>query len=359
MARADSGLTVAELEERLRRLPRVSLAQLPTPLEEAPRLSEHLGGPRILVKRDDLTGFALGGNKPRKLEFLMADAIAQGADAIVISAAAQSNMVRMTSAAAAKLGLDLYAVLRGKPDAEVQGNLLLDVLFGAQVTFIDTTDPYSQLSVDTMNGIMAELKARGRRPYLLDMRYASGPLAAIGFVAASVELARQLASLDVRPTHLFLATGSGTTQAGLILGAGLLGLGYQIVGISVQQPADSMVPRIAEKVRGAAGLLGIATPPSAAPVLDDGYIGEAYGVPTPAGTEALTMIARREGIVMDPVYTGKGLSGLVGWIRQGRLSSRDTAIFLHTGGVPSLFAQGPLIAPALREERTARHAGSA
>jgi len=344
-------LTVADLEERLRRLPRVSLAHLPTPLEEARRLSDRLGGPRILIKRDDFTGLALGGNKPRKLEFLMADAIAQGADAIVISAAAQSNMVRMTSAAAAKLGLDIYPVLRGTADAQVQGNLLLDYLFGANITFIDTTDPYSQLSLDRMNAIMADLRAKGRKPYVIDMRYASGALAAIGFVAASVELARQLAAMAIQPSHLFLSTGSGTTQAGLIVGAALLGVGYQVVGISVQQPSDKMIPRIAEKSKGAAALLGIDEPlPESRIILEDGYVGEAYGVPTAAGTEALKILARSEGIILDPVYTGKGMSGLIGWIRQGRLSRDDTVVFLHTGGVPALFAYSHLLAHALQEK---------
>ena len=348
MGHIEARLTVAELEARLGRLPRVPLAHLPTPLEEARRLSALLGGPRILIKRDDLSGLALGGNKPRKLEFLMADALAHGADAIVISAAAQSNMVRMTCAAAAKLGLDIYPVLRGTEDEEVQGNLLLDHLFGAHITFIPTTDPYSQLSLDTMNRLVAELKAKGRKPYVIDMRYASGPLAAVGFVAASAELARQLTEMDLHPSHVFLGTGSGTTQAGLVLGAALLGLPYHVIGISVQQPADKMLPRIAEKVKGAAGLLGMAEPLPESPVIvDDGYIGEAYGVATAAGTEALKLLARSEGIILDPVYTDKGLSGLIGWIRQGRLSRDDTVVFLHTGGVPALFAHSHEIAPAL------------
>lgn len=350
MGQVETRYSVARLEARLARLPRVGLAHLPTPLEEAPRLSAQLGGPRILIKRDDLTGLALGGNKPRKLEFLMGDALARGADAIVISAAAQSNMVRMTSAAAAKLGLDIYPVLRGTPDAEVQGNLLLDHVFGAHITFIDTADPYSQLSVDTMQRVMTELQARGRKPYLIDMRYESGPLAAIGFVAASVEIARQLAELDVQPSHLFLGTGSGTTQAGLILGAALLGLPYRVVGISVQQPADRMTPRIVDKARGAARLLDAEASGLHVPaVVDDEYIGQAYGTPTDAGTEALKLLARQEGIILDPVYTAKALSGLIGWIRQGRLSRHDTVVFLHTGGAPALFAHGHLLANALQE----------
>jgi 1-aminocyclopropane-1-carboxylate deaminase/D-cysteine desulfhydrase-like pyridoxal-dependent ACC family enzyme len=164
-------------------------------------------------------------------------------------------------------------------------------------------------------------------------------------------MARQLTEMDLHPSHVFLGTGSGTTQAGLILGAALLGLPYQVVGISVQQPADKMVPRIAEKVKGAAGLLGMAEPlPESPTIVDDGYIGEAYGVPTAAGTEALKLLARSEGIILDPVYTDKGLSGLIGWIRQGRLSRDDTVVFLHTGGVPALFAHSHQIAPALLEK---------
>lgn len=343
-------LTTTELEARLARLPRVQLAHLPTPLDELPRFTEALGGPRIFIKRDDLTGLALGGNKPRKLEFLMGDALAKGSDTIVISAAAQSNMVRMTCAAAAKLGMDIYPVLRGAPSEEIQGNLLLDHLFGAKITFINTLDPYSQLSVDTMNNIIADLKAHGRKPYLIDMRYESGPLASIGFVAASVEIAKQLAERDLHPTHIFLSTGSGTTLTGLVLGATLLGLDCQVTGISVQAKADQIVPRIEEKIAGAAKLLGLDGAMSHHPVIvDDGYIGESYGIPTAEGTEALKMLARTEGIILDPVYTDKGMSGLVGWIRQGKLTVRDTVIFLHTGGVPALFAHSHDVGPELVE----------
>lgn len=343
-------LTSSELESRLALLPRVRLAHLPTPLEEAPRLSRLLGGPRILIKRDDLTGLALGGNKPRKLEFLMADALAHGADSIVISAAAQSNMVRMTAAAAAKLGMEIYTVLRGSTDEEVQGNLLLDHLFGAHITFIDTKDPYSQLSVDTMKGIFADLRVRGRNPYLIDMRYDSGPLASIGFVAASAELSRQLIEQNVRPTYIFLSAGSGTTQAGLLLGTSLLGLDCTVVGISVQSPAEPMVGRIREKVEGAAALLGIDCGNQEWPiVVDDGYVGQAYGIPTPAGIAALKLLARTEGIVLDPVYTSKGMSGMIGWIDQERIGPEDTVIFLHSGGVPALFSHSRDIAVDLQE----------
>jgi D-cysteine desulfhydrase family pyridoxal phosphate-dependent enzyme len=334
-------ITIGQIENALASLPRTPLAYLPTPLDEAPRLTQALGGPRILIKRDDLTGLALGGNKARKLEFLMADALAQGADCIVTSAAAQSNIVRSISAAAAKLGLEMFAVLRGeKEKEEIQGNLLLDYLFGAKVIFINTLDPYSQLSSDTMESIKADLQAKGRRPYIIDGRYQSAPLAAVSFVAATIELQCQLEQMNAKPTHVFLSTGSGTTQAGICLGTMLLGASYDVVGISVQKPIDFIAPRISEKATSAAALLGLRLDmPGEHVIVDDGYIGDSYGVPTAGGIEAMKMIARTEGLIVDPVYTSKGLSGLIGWVRQGKLKDEDTVVFWHTGGVPALFAK--------------------
>jgi len=273
----------------------------------------------------------------------MADALAKGADCIISSAAAQSNMIRMTCAAAAKLGLEMFAVLRGNPETEeIQGNLLLDYLFGAKVTFINTLDPYSQLSLDTMQSLMADLKANGRRPYVIDLRYQSAPLAAISFVAATIELERQLEHIQTQPTHLFVSTGSGTTQAGLKSS-------YKVVGISVQQPADYIVPKIAEKAAATAALVGLSVNLAAQRlIVDDHYIGEAYGVPTAAGTAAMKLLARTEGLIVDPVYTDKGLSGLIGWIREGKIGRDETVIFWHTGGVPALFAKSRMLENDLR-----------
>lgn len=347
--RALDRLSPSALRQLLGRIPRVDLAFQPTPLQELPRLSQLLGGPRILIKRDDLTGLAFGGNKPRKLEFMMADALAQGADTIVTSAAAQSNMLRMTCAAARQLGLDIHLVMRGTGQEPIQGNLLLDYLFGADMTFIKTTDPYSQLSVDVMQRIVDGLRAKGRKPYVIDMRYQSGALATLGYVWASAELAEQLASMGIDSPTVICSTGSGTTQGGLLLGGELLGASFKPVGMSVQQSTERMVPRVVEKVQSAAALLGVETCLTAAQVaIDDRWIGPAYGVATPEGIEAIKLLARTEGIVLDPVYSGKGFSGLIGQIREGRLTSADTAVFIHTGGTPALFAYAGELASQFR-----------
>lgn len=339
------------IRQLVSRFPRISLAYLPTPLYDAARLTGVLGGPRIYIKRDDLTGLALGGNKPRKLEFLLEDALSQGADCVILSAAAQSNMVRITAAAAVRLGMDAYLVLRSVSEREpIQGNLLLSHLFGAHVTLIPTKDPYSQLSIDTMEQIAEELRAQGRNPYTIDLRYQSAPLAAMGYVLAASELDDQIAMLDDRPTHVFVAVGSGTTQAGLLLGSTLLGSSYQVVGISVQKPAEWILPRIQDKVAGAAELLGVQNPVGVEQILvDDRWIGVEYGVPSLDGIEALKLVARTEGIVLDPAYSAKAMAGLIGWIREGRLGKGDVAVFVHTGGTPALFAWADTIASHLMD----------
>jgi D-cysteine desulfhydrase family pyridoxal phosphate-dependent enzyme len=341
--------STTSLRELVGRIPRISLAFLPTPLQEVPRLRQAVGGPRLMMKRDDLTGLAFGGNKARKLEFMLADALAQGADIIVTSAAAQSNMLRMTCAACRQLGLDVHLVLRGTGQESVQGNLLLDYLFGAHLTFIKTTDPYSQLSVDVMQRLVAELKAQGRHPYVIDMRYESGALATLGYVWAAAELQEQFVAQGITNPTLVCCTGSGTTQAGLLLGGEILGTQWPVIGISVQQSADKMAPRVAKKAHDAAALLGYATRlDEQVIVVDDRWIGPAYGVPTPECIEAIQLAARQEGIVLDPVYSGKGLSGLIGRCREGAFTATDTVVFVHTGGTPALFAYADQLAPALR-----------
>jgi D-cysteine desulfhydrase family pyridoxal phosphate-dependent enzyme len=329
----------------------VNLAFLPTPLQELPRLSRFLGGPRLLMKRDDQTGLAFGGNKARKLEFLMADALAQGADTIVTTAAAHSNMLRMTCAAARQLGLQIHLIMRGTGQEAVQGNLLLHHLFGADMTFIPTTDPYSQLSLDTMDRVVTDLKARGRRPYVIDLRYQSGGLAALGYVAAAAELAEQFASLGIERPTLVCSTGSGGTQAGLLLGNALMQADFKVIGISVQQSVAKMVPRIAEKINQASEILGVEVEilPEQI-VIDDRWIGPAYGVPTPACIEAIKLAARYEGVVLDPVYSGKGLSGLIGLIQAGSLSPSETVVFIHTGGSPALFTFNLELLPDLQSD---------
>lgn len=341
-----SPLSPQIIQQLLEGIPKVSLAVQPTPLHRLPRLSELVGGPQLFIKRDDLTGLAFGGNKARKLEFLLADALAQGADIIVTSAAAQSNMLRMTCAAARQLGLDIHLVMRGTGQEPIQGNLLLCHLFGAEISFIDTADPYSPLSRETMARLVANLKAQGRTPYIIDMRYQSGALATLGYFAAAAELQEQFNRLGLSQPTIVCSTGSGSTQAGLLLAGEVLESNFKVWGISVQQSSAKMRPRILKKVRETADLLG--RPSTITPeqiLLDDRWIGPAYGVPTPACIEALKLAARTEGIVMDPVYSGKGFSGLLGRIREGGFDPDDQIVFIHTGGTPALFAYAEQLYP--------------
>lgn len=321
---------------KLTSLPRVHLATLPTPLHFAERLSITLDGPEIWFKRDDLTGFGLGGNKIRKLEFLAAEALAQGADTLVTGAGAQSNHVRTTMAVAARLGLKGVAVLHGSRPPEIQGNLLLDELLGAEVIFTDNPDR-SQLDAR----IVAEaerLEREGRRPYVIGRGGASG-LGSVGYVAASLELLAQLVEQKLQFDYLVCATGSCGTQAGLSVGAKWLQPGYQILGITVSRPRPECLARIEKLAQEAITLLGLnlALSPDDIRVNDD-YIGPGYGIPTSAGIEAIRLVAQTEGIMLDPVYSGKAMAGLIDLIRRGQIKRQHRVLFLHTGGAPSLFA---------------------
>lgn len=317
-------------------LPRLHLATLPTPLHRADRLSQALGGPEIWFKRDDLTGFGLGGNKIRKLEFLAADALARGADTLVTGAGPQSNHVRTTMAVAARLGLQGVAVFHGSRPSETQGNLLLDELLGADLVFTDNPDR-SQLD-DRLEIEGERLRAKGRRPYVIGRGGASA-LGSTGYVAASLEIAHQLTELNLQIDHLFCATGSAGTQAGLIMGAKWLQAGYQVNGITVSRPRPECLTRLKRLGRETADLLelNLALGPEDITVYDD-YIGPGYGLPTPECIEAIRLVARTEGIFLDPVYSAKAMAGLIDLIRRGRLHNRQRVLFLHTGGAPSLFA---------------------
>lgn len=325
--------------QSLKSIPKISLTNLPTPLSNASRLGKKLGLSNLYIKRDDLTGLALGGNKVRKLEFLLADALSKGTDSIIISAAAQSNMVRITAAACAKLGLELYAVLRSTDEqAPLEGNLLLDHLFGAKILFIPTLDPYSDLSVQMMNKLKTSLKRQGKSPYIIDLRYHSGALAALGYFAAFEEIELQFKDLGAFPRYIFVCTGSGTTQVGLLLGAILSKLPIEIIGISVQKHADWIIPRMQQKLIESANLLNTDLDISDARIIvDDRWIGKGYGIPSEEGLEAIYLTAESEGILLDPIYSGKGMAGLMGWIREGKIKGDQPVVFLHSGGIPSLF----------------------
>ncbi len=325
---------------------RVPLAQLPTPLDEAPRLSAALGGPRILLKRDDLTGLALGGNKARKLELLMADALAQGADTVITTGAADSNHCRMTAAAAARRGLGCLLLLGTDSEAPaLQGNLLLDRCFGAEVCFASTT------SVPNRNALLPELEAfvrsRGGKPYAFPSGGSVG-LGALGYALALQELMDQLADRGIAADYVIHASGSGGTHAGLLLGAALFGPRFEILAVNVDDAVnDELEARTRQVYAEGAALLGLPSDRPPAPFhLLTGYLGEGYGVLTSGGTEAIRLLARTEGVLLDPVYTGKAMALLIDYVRSGRIDAEKTVVFLHTGGAPALFTQAQALVAA-------------
>jgi D-cysteine desulfhydrase family pyridoxal phosphate-dependent enzyme len=319
----------------LKTIPRVPLAYLPTPLVEAPRLAAAMGGPRLWIKRDDLTGFGFGGNKIRGLEFLLADALAQGADTLVTGAAPQSNSVRATAAAATHAGLAMVAVYSGTPPLEIEGNYRLTRLLGAQVRFTGNPD---RASVDgAIETVESELHAAGHRPYAIP-RGGACVLGALGYVQAAHELAEQCAVQGIAPDAIVLATGSCGAHAGLLAGVCALRLPWRVEGFTVSRPVEEVQGRVYTLAQAALNRLGLAQ--IIAPqdvIVHAGFIGSGYGVPTPEGAAAIRLAARCEGIFLDPTYTGKALAGLASYSRAGRFRRDETVIFLHTGGEPALF----------------------
>lgn len=337
IATAPTTWTPAALAERLATLPRMSIAALPTPLDEAPRLSAALGGPRILVKRDDLTGLALGGNKVRHLEFRVADALARGATCLVAMNVAQSNHARLHAAVAARFGLKMYILRPGPIDALVQGNLLLDHLFGATVI------PLGAIGADErearLTAFLAELTARGERPYpVIRGANPSGYfLGVAAYLNAGLELLGQLQARRLTADHIFLIGGS--SAAGLALAGKLLGAPWRVHAISNGGNRDQMWRSISDVATGGAAVANVPVTlePGDLDIHDD-YVGPGYGIATDAGIEAMRLAARTEGLILDPVYTGKALAGLIGEIRAGRIGAHETAIFIHSGGIPITFA---------------------
>ncbi len=317
-------------------LPRISLAYLPTPLEEMPRLREALGGgPRLLIKRDDQTGLATGGNKTRKLEFLVAEALEGGADTLVTVGGPQSNHCRQTAAAAAKMGLRCTVVLGSAPLPESQwtGNLLLDRLLGAEVRWAGERD-----RDEVLEEVADELRTGGARPYVIPSG-GSVPTGAAGYVAAVEELAEQLTAQSERVDRIVFLSGSGGTHAGLLVGVKALGLGARVEGIH-----DDKVGGLLEKVKSlapaTASRLGLnLTFGEEDFILHEGYGAPGFGVITDAEREAMRLLARTEGIICDPIYTGRALAGLIDLLRRGVFGHDETVLFWHTGGSAGLFAR--------------------
>ncbi len=323
----------------LSRFPRVSLAHLPTPLEPMPRLSKALGGPNLWIKRDDCTGLSSGGNKTRKLEFLMADAVEKGADTIITQGATQSNHARQTTAAAAKLGMECHVLLEDRTSSEdpsyvYNGNVLLDQLHGSSIS--------KRAGGTDMNAAMEEvaqqLRDEGKKPYIIPGG-GSNEIGALGYVNAGLELLHQANSQNLKIDHLVHATGSAGTQAGLVLGLEASNSGIPVYGVGVRAPKqkqEEMVYSLAERTADYMGLKpGVIQ--REAVVANSDYVGDGYGVPTPAMVEAIKMLASLEGILLDPVYSGKGMSGLIDLIRKGHFKQGENVVFLHTGGSIALF----------------------
>jgi L-cysteate sulfo-lyase len=312
---------------------RVGIAHLPTPLQEMKRLSRELGGPRLFIKRDDQTGLATGGNKARKLEFLIGEALAEGADTLITVGAAQSNHARQTAAAAAMYGLRCVLVLRGVRPAQWNGNLLLDDLLGAEVRWAGGAPLH-----EAMIEVSVEEETAGYHPYLISLG-GSTPVGAVGYVAALEELTGQLQKEGLEASAIVHASSSGGTQAGVIVGAKALGFAGQVVGISVTHKEKELKATLRELVPQTAELLGLELSFDESDfVVHDDYLGGGYGVMGDPERDAIRLVARTEGILVDPVYTGRAMAGLVDLIRQGAWGPEDSIIFWHTGGTPALFA---------------------
>nr|WP_158886791.1 D-cysteine desulfhydrase family protein [Amycolatopsis anabasis] len=331
----------------LDRFPRAALGRWPTPLEDAPRLSEALGVP-VLLKRDDVNGLGAGGNKLRKLEFLLGRALADGADTVITFGALQTNHGRQTAAACAKLGLRCELVLTAKVprDGEAyerSGNIALDHLFGARVHVCADAEETAR----TYQGLLDEAAAEGRKVATFPVG-GSDATGVLGYVAAAGELAGQLAGNGLGTARIVAAHGSGGTAAGLALGTELLGLPVRVDLACVGHPADESAETLHRLAGAAAALLGADQPALDHVRITDRTLGEGYGLPTGEMWQALRLFARTEGVVLDPVYTGKAAAALVDWAERGDLGSGEPVVFVHTGGLPGLYGYAPEFAAAVR-----------
>ncbi len=326
---------------RLENLPRVQLGHSPTPLEEMPNLTRALGGPRLFVKRDDCTGLALGGNKVRQLEFYLGQALAEEADTVLITGAVQSNFVRLAAAAARKLGMDIHVQLeervpKSDPIYRNSGNVLLDRILGATLHFYHKGD--DEAGADRNLAVIAgRLRAAGRRPYIIPLAPGHAPLGALGYVVAAREILDQAGQMGLLLDEIVIGSGSGHTHAGLLSGLRAAGSAATVTGICVRRDAETQFERIRTRCAEIAELLGIA------PVVGESdihllgeFLPPGYGQLNDATREAITLAARSEGLILDPVYTGKVMAGFLA--RARKAGPERTLLFVHTGGTPSVFA---------------------
>ena len=327
-----------ELSIALASFPRVSLGHFPTPLEPMDRLSAQLGGPRLWVKRDDCTGLSSGGNKTRKLEFLMADAMQQGADTIITQGATQSNHARQTAAAAARLGMACHILLEDRtgsndPAYNLSGNVLLDRLHGASVSKRDGGADMNH----EMETLAAQLREDGKTPYVIPGG-GSNPIGALGYVNGARELVEQALNIGLGIDALVHATGSSGTQAGLVAGLAAIQSDIHLLGIGVRAPQEKQEMMVHDLAVRTAAHLGTGVEIARDTVRANcDYVGGGYGIPTDGMIAATRLLAQTEGLLFDPVYSGKGLDGLIDLIRKGYFDGMDNVVFLHTGGSAALF----------------------
>lgn len=326
---------IIEIRGRFETLPRVRLALLPTPLHEAPRLAEAIGVGRLYIKRDDLTGLAFGGNKTRNLEFRMADAVERGADVFIAGLEVHSNSARQVTAAANMLGMSPILVLRTDGPVEWQGNVLIDRVLGAEIRFVETAD---KTVVDrTLNEIAEEQRALGKKPYVMNHNPSFAIGSALAYVLCALEIVEQSMEAGIDPTHLYLASGN-KGHAGLLLAKDLLGARFQPIAIS-QHYASDRVSGALDGARAAATALGYETRLTESDVESyDDFIDTRYGAASERGLAAISLAARTEGLLLDPIYTGKAMAGLIEHAREGKVGPESTVVFVHTGGQPALFS---------------------
>ena len=326
------------LSAKLSRYPRLGLAHLPTPLEPMKRLTDHLGGPRLWVKREDATGIGFGGNKLRKLDYVLHEAIAGGADTLVSGGVVQSNSQRQVAAVAARLGLQCHlAVYHGRlspptPEYETSGNAFLNRLFGAHLYDVAWTGDRN----GAIRALVERLRQQGRRPYFVPYGV-SNALGAVAYASTIDEIAVQASTAGFYPSAIVHSSGSAATQAGLLVGASIALKGTRVVGIDIDAEPERVRADVIRYAKAAADLLEALFDEANVEVVA-GHAGPAYGVPHDATVEAIRLAGALEGLVLDPVYSGKALAGLIALVRAGRWQPNASVVFLHTGGAPALFA---------------------
>jgi len=336
---------------KIEEIPRIRIGRLPTPLEKLQNLSKAIGVPEVYIKRDDMTGIGYGGNKIRKLEYLLADALSKGADSIITTGGVQSNFTRETTACATKLGLKTFLVLIGNDPEEYRGNLLLEKLMGAEIHFVSAKnlDEGAEKAGKLMRSLSEKLEAEGHRCYIMPVGGAT-PIGCIGFANAFLEINSQINDLGITVDHLISATGSGGTQAGLLVGKRIVNSDVNIMGIRVGRMFEPFPKMIAEMAGKTGELLGIKKSFSEKDVITySDFIGEGYDIPTREANDAIKLMARTEAIILDPVYTGKAMAGLIGLIDRGEISKDDNIIFWHTGGDPTIFVGEELLGKEFME----------